>query len=212
MELPADHSLPEVGPHRGGLWGGLLAGGAGQRLGSADKGWLTLAGHPLVQHVLGLMQAHCSQVVINANRNLAAYAALGYPVVSDIMPFAGPLGGMVSLFAAFPQQLWLMAPCDTLGWPDHLVQRLLARYQEGRYDVVIAGCDGRVMPVLGLYGPGCQPQLIRAFQEGESAPRRALEGLHWDVLWLAQGALININTPEALQAAAASAAGEIAPP
>lgn len=208
MELPAVLSFPELDPRR--LWGGLLAGGAGQRLGGRDKGWLMLGGHPLVQHVLGSMQAHCSQVVISASRNRAAYAALGYPVVADIVPCAGPLGGMVSLFAAFPQQLWLMAPCDTLGWPDDLVQRLWARYQEGRYDVVIVGCENRLMPVLGLYGPGCQPQLIRAFQEGERAPCRALDGLSWDVLWLAPGALININTPKALQAAAA--AGGFTPP
>ena len=182
----------------------MLAGGAGQRLGGVDKGWLELGGRPLVRHVLDAMGDHCTQVVINANRHLADYESLQHPVVSDIDPYAGPLGGMVSLFAAHPQRLWLMAPCDVVGWPDDLVPALLARYRQGGHDVVIAGCDGRPMPVLGLYGPSSQAHLRCAFQAGERSPWRALQRLRWDVLWLPPGALVNINTPEALQAASAT--------
>jgi molybdopterin-guanine dinucleotide biosynthesis protein A len=205
VALPADHPFPQVDAELGKPWGGVLAGGAGQRLGGVDKGWLMLHGRPLVQHVIEAMGDHCTQVVINANRHLADYAALQYPVVPDIDPYAGPLGGMVSLFAAYPQhRLWLIAPCDTVGWPDDLVPALLARYRQGRYDVVIAGCDGRPMPVLGLYGPSSQAHLLCAFQEGERSPWRALHGLRWDVLWLPPGTMVNINTPEALQAATAT--------
>ena len=210
MELPADHPFPQVDAELGKPWGGVLAGGAGQRLGGVDKGWLELGGRPLVRHVLDAMGDHCTQVVINANRHLADYESLQHPVVSDIDPYAGPLGGMVSLFAAYPHRLWLIAPCDTVAWPDDLVPALLARYRQGRYDVVIAGCDGRPMPVLGLYGPSSQSHLLCAFQEGERSPWRALHGLRWDVLWLPPGMLTNINTPAALQAAAT--AEETMPP
>jgi molybdenum cofactor guanylyltransferase len=107
----------------------ILAGGRGTRMGGADKGLQLLDGRPLVSHVIGRLAPQARRVLISANRNLDAYAALGHPVVNDLpgLEFAGPLAGMLAGLNAIPDDTWLLtAPCDCPHLPLDLAERLLA--------------------------------------------------------------------------------------
>ncbi len=58
----------------------LLAGGRGSRMGGVDKGLQNYHGTPLALHALMRLQQQTlapSEVMINANRNLAAYESFG---------------------------------------------------------------------------------------------------------------------------------------
>ena len=110
----------------------VLAGGRGSRMGGVDKGLQRLGGRPLVAHVIERLAPQASHVLISANRNLGAYAALGHDVLTDPpgLEFAGPLAGMLSGLDALPGDAWLLtAPCDCPRLPLDLAQRLLAAAQ-----------------------------------------------------------------------------------
>lgn len=109
------------------ITGLLLAGGRGSRMGGVDKGLQLLHGRPLFEWVLARLQAQVGPLLINANRNLPAYAAQGLPVLSDADDsFAGPLAGLLAGLQACETDWLLSAPCDTPMLPSDLAQRLAA--------------------------------------------------------------------------------------
>ncbi|MFG6490325.1 molybdenum cofactor guanylyltransferase MobA [Roseateles sp. BYS78W] len=106
----------------------LLAGGRGSRMGGVDKGLQLLHGRPLAVHVTERLRPQADHVLISANRNLDAYAALGHDVLADPpgLEFAGPLAGMLAGLNALPPDAWLLtAPCDCPHLPPDLAERLL---------------------------------------------------------------------------------------
>ena len=68
---------------RDDITGLVLAGGRGSRMGGVDKGLQNHRGMPLAMHALLRLQPQVGHVMINANRNLGAYEAMGVPVWPD---------------------------------------------------------------------------------------------------------------------------------
>lgn len=103
----------------------VLAGGLGLRMGGRDKGLLPLQGRPLVAGLCDTLRPQVDQLVINANRNQAAYAALGWPVLADGRPgHPGPLAGIEAAMAVAPPGWLLCVPCDAARLPANLVAAL----------------------------------------------------------------------------------------
>ena len=104
-------------------------------MGGVDKGLQPLDGRPLVAHVIERLAPQARRVLLSANRNLDAYAALGHDVLTDPpgLAFAGPLAGMLAglnALPALPDGAWLLtAPCDCPYLPADLAERLLAAAQ-----------------------------------------------------------------------------------
>jgi len=123
----------------------LLAGGQGRRMGGLDKGLIPLAGRPLIAHVVERLSAQVDEIVLSANRNLEAYAALGWPVVSDARPGpAGPLAGVLAAGRHTRAESILVAPCDTPFLPLDLAHRLAAAAQEAGRPLARAADPERV--------------------------------------------------------------------
>src|ERR1700728_2058173 len=80
-----------------GVAGVLLAGGLSRRMGGGDKTLRTLAGRPLLDHVIERLRPQVGALVLNANGDAARFACFGLPVVPDSVPdFAGPLAGVLA--------------------------------------------------------------------------------------------------------------------
>jgi molybdopterin-guanine dinucleotide biosynthesis protein A len=132
------------------ITGLILAGGRGSRMGGADKGLQNFNGMPLALHTLLRLQPQVGAVMINANRNLAAYESFGAPVWPDVLPdFAGPLAGFLTGLERC-ETPWLMTvPCDTPLFPTDLVERLARAAQCENAEIAMAGGleqDGQVRP------------------------------------------------------------------
>ena len=69
--------------HVEAITGVILAGGRGSRMGGADKGLQNFNGVPLALHTLLKLSPQVGVIMINANRNLAAYESFGAPVWPD---------------------------------------------------------------------------------------------------------------------------------
>ncbi|WP_239016271.1 molybdenum cofactor guanylyltransferase MobA [Spiribacter vilamensis] len=103
----------------------ILAGGLATRMGGQDKGLIPLAGRPMISWVIEAIDSQADAVIINANRNIEAYEALGYPVITDhVTGAAGPLAGIAAGLIGCRSEWLVTMPCDTPRVPAVLIQRL----------------------------------------------------------------------------------------
>lgn len=181
------------------ITGAVLAGGQGSRMGGVDKGLVELRGKPLVVWTLEALQPQVDTLLINANRSLEQYRALGWPVVSDaIAGYEGPLVGMLAVLSAAPTDFVLTVPCDAPRVPPDLAQRLSAALLEADAEIAVAYADGRRQSVHALMRRELRNALAAAITAGERKisrwqdSRRCVEVPCDDIV----DAFININTPE----------------
>lgn len=129
----------------------VLAGGLGRRMGGEDKGFVPLAGRPLVEHVLERLRPQVRTVLINANRNFERYAAYGHPVIADaIGGYLGPLAGVASALPRIATEFMVTVPCDSPLVPADLVERLLRACLAADAEVAVATDGRRQQPVFLL--------------------------------------------------------------
>ena len=94
-------------------------------MGGVDKGLQNFRGLPLALHTLMRLQPQVGDVMINANRNLAAYESFGVPVWPDgLADYAGPLAGFLTGLERCETPWLLTVPCDTPLFPPDLAARL----------------------------------------------------------------------------------------
>jgi len=107
------------------ITGLVLAGGRGSRMGGIDKGLQNFDGEPLAMHAVRRLVPQVGTVMINANRNFAAYGAFGVPVWADsLSDYPGPLAGFLSGLEHCATPCLLTVPCDTPLFPLDLAARL----------------------------------------------------------------------------------------
>ena len=164
-----------IAPHE--ITGLILAGGRGTRMGGVDKGLQAFRGLPLVQHALNRLQrGGVGRCLINANRNLAAYAAFGSPVWPDDMAdYAGPLAGFLTGLVHCETPYLLTVPCDTPLLPLDLANRLAQALAANHAEIAMAaawepGPDGRSLlrtqPVFCLLSVNLRDSLQHFTQHG----------------------------------------------
>src|ERR1700675_409345 len=111
--------------HQHHITGLVLAGGRGSRMGGVDKGLQLHLGVPLALHALNRLKPQVGALMLNANRNLASYQAMGVPVWPDeITDFPGPLAGMLAGLEHCGTPYLATVPCDTPNFPVDIVERL----------------------------------------------------------------------------------------
>lgn len=132
----------------------VLAGGRGSRMGGADKGLQNFNGTPLALHALMRLQLQegglIGELMLNANRNLAAYEAFGVPVWPDsLSDYAGPLAGFLTGLERAELPYLLTVPCDVPRFPSDLVQRLATAFDDPATEIAMASApeeDGQLRP------------------------------------------------------------------
>jgi molybdopterin-guanine dinucleotide biosynthesis protein A len=158
------------------ITGLILAGGRGSRMGGVDKGLQNFNGLPMALYTLMRLQMQVGQVIINANRNLAAYESFGAPVWPDVLDdFAGPLAGFLTGLERCETPYLVSVPCDSPLFPLDLVPRLAEALEREQADIAMAaapetGRDGQVtvrpQPVFCLLRTELLESLAKFTHEG----------------------------------------------
>lgn len=189
--------------------GVILAGGAGTRVGDADKGLLALRERPLVEHVLQRLRPQCDRLLIIANRNIDAYAAQAPTIRDEGTGYAGPLAGLVAVFGflvanrhGLPRWL-LTAPVDCPDPPSDLGTRLRAALAaDATACCAFARHAGKAQPLFAMYRIDDDPASWRASADaalhGHGSAMRwhaALEALAVDFDDAGGMLFSNLNTP-----------------
>lgn len=186
--------------------GVILAGGLGRRMGSVDKGLQDFRGKPLAAWAAERFGPQVDELLINANRNEEAYAALGHPVIADRLPgFAGPLAGLHAALANARHPLVATVPCDSPFLPTDLVERLGSALHRSGATIAVARCDGRTHPVFCLCRRDVLPALEQTILRNELRFERWIHAQHFvEVDFDDQPqAFANINTLDELNRLAA---------
>lgn len=143
-----------------GVTGLILAGGRARRMGGVDKGLQPLRGKPLAQWVVERLAPQVDEVLVNANQNREAYAALGFRVITDAVGgFAGPLAGLQSGLTHAKHELVVTVPCDSPFLPYELVARLRQALKAEGADLAVAKTGQQPHPVFCLCRRGLLPDL-----------------------------------------------------
>ncbi|MDZ4099157.1 MAG: molybdenum cofactor guanylyltransferase MobA [Methylophilaceae bacterium] len=149
------------------ITGIILAGGLARRMGGIDKGLVQFAGKPMVAHVIDRLKPQVNDILINANREIAQYAALGFQVISDeIEGFAGPLAGLHKGMSVASQPFVLTVPCDSPFLPTDLAERLMADLLANAADVTVAKIGTQAQPVFCLCKTSLKNHLESFLQSG----------------------------------------------
>ena len=137
-------------------------------MGGADKALLTLAGRPLLSHVLERLEPQVDRVLISANGDPARLAGFGCPVVGDAVPM-GPLAGVLACLrraADMGATHLVTVPVDTPFLPGDLVPQLLLAALAAPEGLALARDDLRDHPATAIWPVGLITALESHLGEG----------------------------------------------
>jgi molybdenum cofactor guanylyltransferase len=176
------------------ITGVVLAGGQGQRMGGADKGWVLFQEEPLVVHALRRLEPQVGTLIINANRELTRYRGLGHRVVTDesangTIPYAGPLAGVLAAMRACATPWMVTVPCDSPKLPDDLVARMVEAIMQANIEPALATAatpsagDHQTHPVFSLMHHSLEISLAAYLDGGGRSMHQ----------WLKQAAALQVS-------------------
>jgi molybdenum cofactor guanylyltransferase len=188
----------------------ILAGGRSSRMGT-DKALLQLAGKPLIEHAVTKLRRITPHVhILSSNPALAEYA----PLVPDLHPGTGPIGGIEAAVAHSPSDWNLILPVDLPFLPGIFVDAWVRSTLADQHGIRIAlfTIDGLPQPTLLMIHRDAAPYISQAVERGNFKLYPVLEAAGRDLatrgglnpklvfrngafaaqpLWFA-----NLNTPE----------------
>jgi molybdenum cofactor guanylyltransferase len=114
------------------------------------------------------MRPQVDTLLINANRSIERYRALGCPVIGDALDdFQGPLSGFASALAAAETPLVAIVPCDCPRLSPDLVSRLRGALTAADAEIAVAHDGERLQPVHALLRRELCADLLATLEDGE---------------------------------------------
>lgn len=194
---------------------GIQAGGQSRRMGQ-NKALLCVAGKPLIQRVVERTAPLAAETLI-ISADAEPYAFLGLPVLADLIPGQGVLGGLYTALASAQSEFVACVACDMPFVNPALLRAELNLCIQTGVDVAIPRSENGLEPLHAVYRRETCLPLVRAALEAQQrrlvgwldqARVRVLETAETAVYDPGGTAFINLNTPEDLARAEALAALE----
>jgi molybdopterin-guanine dinucleotide biosynthesis protein A len=132
--------------------GVIQAGGKSTRMGGKPKSLLELGGRRIIERVLDAVAPAVTDVLIVTNTP-ELYGFLGVPMVADVYPDHGSLGGIFSGLAAASGDAAFTVACDMPFLHREVARLVVSRAAEG--DVVIPRVGQQLQTMHAVYGKAC---------------------------------------------------------
>ncbi len=161
-----------------------------------DKACLPFQGGRLAEFVARTVEAAAGSVALIGDP--ALYGEFGYPVVADLYPGEGPLGGILTALHHTSADWNLVVACDMPGLSASFLTRVLdAAEERGVPALLPAGPSGLPEPLCAVYHRRGRADIEAAFLRGERKVTAAVAGVGVAILEVAEvAAFQNVNTPE----------------
>lgn len=131
----------------------ILAGGQSSRMGK-EKGLIQWKGKTLIEHAICILSPLCDNILISANND--HFDSLGFPVIQDLIPGCGPMGGIFSTLAKSETEHNLVIPTDTPFVTPEVYRYLISH--TGSYDVIVpVDHDSFFQPLCAFYSRSVLP-------------------------------------------------------
>jgi molybdopterin-guanine dinucleotide biosynthesis protein A len=187
------------------ITGVILAGGKSNRMGQ-NKALMSLGGKRLVDRVVEVMRSVFDDLLMVTNTP-GVYADLDLPMVRDVWPEKGSLGGVYSAIYHVATPYCLVVACDMPFLQTAVLRYLITQIND--HDVVVPDVLGELQTLHAIYSKAClQPiehrlemnrlRIIGFFPDVRVRTVTASELEPYDPALLA---FQNLNTPEEFQAA-----------
>jgi molybdopterin-guanine dinucleotide biosynthesis protein A len=139
----------------------ILAGGRSSRMG-AEKSLLSLGGVPLIEWVTARLRGQVEKVIISANGDAERFRDCAVPIVPDIIPDLGPVGGLIAGLRwsqSVGARFVLTAACDTPFFPTDLAARLAKAIAGNPSGTAVARSNGHDHYTFTLQPVACADEL-----------------------------------------------------
>ncbi|PYN18423.1 MAG: molybdenum cofactor guanylyltransferase [Candidatus Rokuibacteriota bacterium] len=143
--------------------GVIQAGGKSTRMGGEPKALLELGGRRIIERVLDAVRPVVDDVLIVTNTP-DLYGFLGVPMVPDVYPDHGSLGGIFSGLAAAGGEAAFTVACDMPFLHPDVARLVVGRAGEG--DVVIPRVGEQLETMHALYAKACLPHIEARLKAG----------------------------------------------
>ena len=173
----------------------ILAGGRGLRMGE-EKALLQLDSQTFLERVAAVVGESFETVVVAGGET----SLPGSVNVHDLVPGAGPVGGLASVLDHGSGADVFIAAVDMPLISSETVERL-SRPALLRGQARVARVEGRLQPLCGMYATDLLPLALEQL-EAEDRSMMAFLGRvpHLTLIDITDGSLRNINTPEEYEA------------
>ncbi|MFQ5682118.1 MAG: NTP transferase domain-containing protein [Candidatus Binatia bacterium] len=185
----------------------ILVGGKSSRMGHA-KALLLFDGEPLIVHIVRNLRGLFGELVVVAAPE-QELPSLPVRLVRDEVAYQGPVGGIYYGISAATSNNCFVTSCDVPFLNLSLVSYLLSQISD--HDVVVPTWEGRLQPLQAVYRRSVAPILEKQLNRGELRPVflfpkvRTRKITEQEIRTVDPKGLsfLNMNTPEAYQAALA---------
>jgi len=142
----------------------IQAGGQSSRMGE-DKALKPFLGKPLIQRVVERLNTIADELIVTTNRP-TDYTFLNTPLVTDLKPGRGALGGLYTAIASASHEYVAVVACDMPFASKSFFESAHRLMVKEEADVVIAKTDEGYEPLHALYRrETCLPAIEAAINE-----------------------------------------------
>src|SRR5215471_2023611 len=178
----------------------ILAGGKSTRMG-ADKAFVVFEGRTLLTRILELARSVCAEVRIVGDR--AKFAGFA-PVVEDVFPGCGPLGGIHAALRSSQTDLILLLAVDMPFVSAAFLEFLMRRSRESDAKVTLARTRDGLQPLCAVYRRTFADSAEKALRAGrykidalfEKAQTQVIDEEELHAAGFSAELFRNLNTPE----------------
>jgi molybdopterin-guanine dinucleotide biosynthesis protein A len=139
------------------------------------KAFLPYQGTTMIAHILEVVRDLFNEVFLVANQP-ELFENLDCDVVKDILPYRGPLGGILSGLLVASNHYSFVLPCDMPFVNKKLIREMTMR-RHGKDVLVLTHPEG-IEPLIGVYSKGCIKPLEESLFAGEPSLYDFVSGLN----------------------------------
>ncbi|HSQ27021.1 MAG TPA: molybdenum cofactor guanylyltransferase [Anaerolineales bacterium] len=144
----------------------IQAGGQSRRMGK-DKALIPFLGQPLISRVIQRVLPVASEILITTNKP-QDFDFLPYPLITDIIPGRGALGGVYTALSAATQPLVALVACDMPFVNHKLIDAQRVALLSHAADLVIPRVNAGLEPFHAIYDrDSCLPHIFEAIQQDQ---------------------------------------------
>lgn len=175
----------------------LTAGGRSSRMGE-DKVLLMLDGQSILQRILNVLNSVHTDISIIGHSE--KYQSFGYPVIPDLIPGQGLMGGLYTAMKSTTKTYVFLVACDLPLIDAECILKVLGT--EDHCDVIIAASDSKIHPSLGCYHRRLLPIIQESIKKAQLKMKDFIYTCDYrtvemdDLLEKNPNLLFNLNTKE----------------
>lgn len=148
----------------------ILAGGKNSRMQGKDKAFLKLGNEPLIKRQLRLLKRHFKKIIIVTNAPRKYINLKGIKIVTDLIPYQGPLGGIFSGLKASGDNYNFVFACDAPFLNLRLIKHMI--HLKDRFDVVIPRLKKGYETLFAIYSKNCIAPIYETLKPCLSTTKR----------------------------------------